>query len=60
MKQVWVKRATWALDGVDDRRGGVAHADHGDARAEVDQGVAVDVDEDRPGRRGRRRAGRPS
>ena len=36
------------LDGVDHGRRGVAHADHGDARPEVDQGVAVDVDEDGP------------
>ncbi len=35
-------------DGLDHGRGGVPHADHGDARSEVDQRVAVDVDQDRP------------
>ena len=46
MKQVWENLADLLADGLDHGRGGVAHADHGDARAEVDQGVAVDVDQD--------------
>ena len=34
--------------GVDDRRVGVSDADDGDTGAEVDERVAIDVDEDRP------------
>ena len=45
MKQVWVKRSTCSRTPLDDVRCGVAHPDHGDPRAEVDQRVAVDVDE---------------
>ena len=33
-------------DGIDHRSGGVADADHGDAGAEVDQRVAIHVDQD--------------
>jgi hypothetical protein len=35
-------------DGVDHGGSGVAHADHGDSGAQVDQRIAVDVDEDGP------------
>ena len=38
--------ATCSWTRADDLGGGVADGDDGDARAEVDQGVAVDVDED--------------
>ena len=46
MKQVWVKSAGLCGDRADDARGGGAHGGHGDAGAEVDQGVAVDVLDD--------------
>ena len=46
MKQVWVKRPTCSLDRVHHGGDGVADAGHRDAGSEVDEGVAVDVDED--------------
>ncbi len=45
MKQVCVKARTCCDDPLDDVRGRVADADHGDAGGQVDQRVAVDVDE---------------
>ena len=46
MKQVWVKCATCFLDRADDGGVGGADAGDGDAGAEVDEGVAVDVVDD--------------
>ena len=48
MKQVWVKRRDLRLHRLDDARGGVADVDDGDSGAEVDQRVAVDVDDHAP------------
>ena len=46
MKQVWVKSPDLLADPLHHGGGAVAHRGHGDAGAEVDELVAVDVDED--------------
>ena len=45
MKQVWVNALDLVGHGLDDPGCGMAHTGHGDARAEVDQLVAVHVDD---------------
>ena len=46
MKHVWVKSATCAVTASTTARRGVADGRHGDAGAEVDELVPVDVDDD--------------
>ena len=48
MKQVWENRLHLVAHRLDHGRHGVADAGDGDARAQVDKAVAVDIDQDGP------------